>query len=36
VDELPPTAADEHVEETLDRALADTFPASDPIGIMVD
>jgi hypothetical protein len=31
-----PAAADrEHVESLLDRALADTFPASDPVSTLV-
>ena len=32
----PPAEAAEHLDELLDEALADTFPASDPVAISSD
>jgi hypothetical protein len=34
-DLLPELPADEHEEELIDEALAETFPASDPVAIPV-
>jgi hypothetical protein len=34
--DIADAAAADHMEELLDRALEDTFPASDPFGIAVD